>query len=122
MGARPTQWFHHRHPPQRFPADVEDQAVPVGGDDVVGPLRQAPPAGKKQLAAGFEDAFKGRALPPLPDELLAALVETGAGSAEFRARRGDPAAVAEALVVIGDAKRKPEERAGLIRARWSKPD
>ncbi len=79
-------------------------------------LRQAPDAGKKQLAAGFEDAFKGRALPPLPEELLAALSETGAGSAEFRVRRGDPAAVTEALAAIVDAKRKAEERAGLIRA------
>ena len=30
---------------------------------------------RKQLMAGFEQAFKGRALPPLPQELAAALAE-----------------------------------------------
>ena len=32
-----TRGLHHRDPSQRVGADVEDQAVPVGGDHGVGP-------------------------------------------------------------------------------------
>jgi putative heme-binding domain-containing protein len=79
-------------------------------------LKQAPDAGRKQLVAGLEEAFKGRALPGLPEELLAALAGAGASSVEFGARRGDPAAVAEALATIANSAKKPEQRIPLIRA------
>ena len=54
MLGRTTQWFHHRHPTQWIPADVEDQAVPVCGHDVGGPFGQAPtpkvgPCGGRRL-------------------------------------------------------------------------
>jgi putative heme-binding domain-containing protein len=78
-------------------------------------LNSAPANAKKQLIAGFEAAFKGRAIPPLPDELLAALAKAGSGSLAFRVRQGEAAALAESLTLIADAKAKPEERALLIR-------
>ncbi len=71
--------------------------------------------GKQQLVAGFEAAFKGRAIPPLPDELLAALAKAGSGSLAFRVRQGEAAALADGLRIIADAKAKPEERALIIR-------
>ena len=70
---------------------------------------------RKLLVAGFEDAFEGRAVPSLPDELLAALAESGQGSLLLRVRRGDAAAVREALTLIADSKAKREAR--LLHAR-----
>ena len=71
---------------------------------------------RKLLLAGFEEAFKGRALPPLPDELASALEQAGQSSPLLRLRRGDANAVEKALALIGDAKAKREDRLLHIRA------
>jgi putative membrane-bound dehydrogenase-like protein len=80
-------------------------------------LRAAPTDEDRQLlVAGFEEAFKGRALPPLPDELLAALAGSGQGSLLLRIRRGDVDAVKEALALIADSTAQREERFLYARA------
>ena len=65
---------------------------------------------RKALMTGFDEAFKGRGLPPLPDELLAALSRSGLASQHLRVRLREPAAVAEALKVLADPKAKLDER------------
>jgi putative heme-binding domain-containing protein len=71
---------------------------------------------RKLLAAGFEDAFRGRALPPLPDELLAALAKSGHSSLLLGIRRDDIHAVQQALALVTDPKAKREDRLLHIRA------
>jgi putative heme-binding domain-containing protein len=70
---------------------------------------------RRQLMSGFEEAFKGRALPPLPEPLLDALSRTGLASAHLRVRLREPQAVADALKVAADANAKPEERLLCVR-------
>ena len=65
---------------------------------------------RKILMTGFEAAFKGRALPPLPEELVAAMAKSGGGSPLLRVRLGDPAAIEAALKVAADPKGKYEDR------------
>ncbi|MEK0449170.1 MAG: hypothetical protein RL088_1438 [Verrucomicrobiota bacterium] len=67
------------------------------------------------LVAAFEGEFKGRQIPPLPDELVSALINAGSTSIGFRIRRGDSAAVSDALKLIADQKAKLEERQLCIR-------
>lgn len=79
-------------------------------------LDSAPSAeNQRQLMSGFEEAFKGRALPPLPEPLIDALSRTGLASAHLRVRLRDPQAVSDALKVAADAKAKLEERLLCIR-------
>jgi putative heme-binding domain-containing protein len=70
---------------------------------------------RKLLVAGFEEAFKGRALPPLPDELIASLAASGHSSLLLLVRRGEAEAVRQALTLIGDAAAKREDRLLYIR-------
>lgn len=70
---------------------------------------------RKLLLAGFEEAFKGRTLPPLPDELIAALARSGHNSLLLRVRRGDVEAIKQALAVIADSKARREDRLLYIR-------
>ncbi len=65
----------------------------------------------KRLMGGFEKAFEGRSLPPLPTELTAALAKAGGGSLALQLRLGDAAAVATTLQIVGDEKAKPQDRA-----------
>jgi putative heme-binding domain-containing protein len=65
---------------------------------------------RKLLLAGFEEAFKGRALPPLPDDLSKALAATGHMTLALRVRNNDPAALAEALKQATDPRAKPADR------------
>ncbi|MCW5560111.1 MAG: dehydrogenase, partial [Verrucomicrobiae bacterium] len=67
----------------------------------------------KALLRGFEEAFRGRPLPPLPDELVAALGASGERSRALRIRQGDAAAVEEALA---DLKREGGELAPRLEA------
>jgi putative heme-binding domain-containing protein len=73
------------------------------------------PEQRKPLLAAFELAFQGRALPPLPDELVSALAKAGNVSVLLRVRQGDAAAIDEALKLAIDAKTKPEERLLYVR-------
>jgi putative heme-binding domain-containing protein len=68
------------------------------------------PEHRKLLMSGFEEAFKGRALPPLPEALVDSLSRTGLASAHLRVRLRHPEAVADALKVVADPKAKLEER------------
>jgi putative heme-binding domain-containing protein len=74
-------------------------------------LESAPSAeNRRALMVGFEEAFKGRALPPLPDPLLDALARSGLASPHLRVRLREPEAIARALQVIADEQAKIEER------------
>jgi putative membrane-bound dehydrogenase-like protein len=78
-------------------------------------LRAAPTAeDRKQLMAGFEEAFKGRALPPLPEELASALAKSGFASTALRVRLGHADAIATALKQLADGKGDAPERLTLI--------
>jgi putative membrane-bound dehydrogenase-like protein len=70
---------------------------------------------RRLLIAAFEEAFKGRALPPLPDELVTALADAGPTSLLLRIRRGDADAVQEALGLIADTTARVEDRIAHIR-------
>ncbi len=68
-------------------------------------LNQAPDKDAAEtLMAGFELAFQGRTLPPLPEELTAAMAKAGGESIALQLRRGDEAAIQKALQVIADSK------------------
>jgi putative heme-binding domain-containing protein len=74
-------------------------------------LRTAPsPRDSAQLMKGFEEAYRGRAMTGLPDELLSALATTGNAPLVLRIRQGEASAVDEALAQIQDAKAKLEDR------------
>jgi putative membrane-bound dehydrogenase-like protein len=68
---------------------------------------------RKALIAGFEQAFEGRSLPVMPDELVTALVRAGGGSLSLRVRQHDPAAVKEALNLLSDPTAPTLERVRL---------
>ena len=59
---------------------------------------------RRRLMRGFEEAFKGRSLTGLPDELIASMQKHHVGSPALRLRQGDAAAVQEALRVMRDDK------------------
>ncbi len=67
------------------------------------------------LLKGFEDAYKGRSLANIPDELVSALTESGGGSAALRLRQGDAAATKTALKSVGESKGSREERLEFVR-------
>jgi putative heme-binding domain-containing protein len=73
-------------------------------------LNAAPSDGhRKKLMEGFEEAYKGRALPALPQELVSALAKSGLASPVLRVRLGDRDAIANALKVVQERTAKPEE-------------
>ena len=67
-----------------------------------------------QLMKGFEEAFRGRAMTGLPDELIAAITKSDQAPLVFRLKQGDPDAVAEAIKRIQDEK--ADDRLALVRA------
>jgi putative heme-binding domain-containing protein len=67
------------------------------------------------VMSGFEEAFQGRAMSALPDELLAVLDSVGGGSVLFRMRQGDEEAFARALATIMDPAQALPERLYLLR-------
>ncbi len=66
------------------------------------------------LLKGFEEAFQGRSLAGIPDELVAALAKSGGGSLALRFRQAQPDAVEEALQTIRDPKATRDVRRQLI--------
>lgn len=79
-------------------------------------LRMAPSATHvAQLLKGFEEAFRGRSVSALPDELVSALADAGSISLALRVRRGEPEAIAEASRLIQDSGAKLEERLNYTR-------
>lgn len=78
-------------------------------------LAMAPsPAARAALLRGFEEAARGRSLAGAPAELLAALA-AGGGSLALGVRRGDAAALAEALATLAAEKAPAEQRAECAR-------
>ena len=69
-----------------------------------------------QLMKGFEEAFRGRPMTGLPDELVAAINKSGHAPLLFRLKQGDPGAIAEALKRAQDEKANADERLALVRA------
>lgn len=67
-------------------------------------------ASTKLLLKGFEDAYKGRSLAGIPDELVTAIAATGAGSVALKLRQGDAGAIEAALQVVRDGNAKLAER------------
>jgi putative membrane-bound dehydrogenase-like protein len=67
-----------------------------------------------KLMAGFEEAFKGRSLTGLPDELVAAMARHNVGSDAFKLRTGDTPALARALSLITDSSAAKKRRQEFI--------
>jgi putative heme-binding domain-containing protein len=79
-------------------------------------LRLAPtPAHSVHLMKGFEDAYRGRELAGLPDELLQAMAASGKAPLILRVRQGDPVAIKESLVLIANKKADVTERLNQVR-------
>ena len=55
------------------------------------------------LMQGFEEAFQGRSLATLPDELVAAIEKSGSASPVLQVRQGKPEAVEQALAVVAQS-------------------
>ncbi|MCB1203935.1 MAG: c-type cytochrome [Verrucomicrobiae bacterium] len=80
-------------------------------------LRMAPGTDQaKQLLIGFEEAYRGRTMTALPEELLSAMADSGGASLGIRLRQGDESAVKEALDLIADSKAPLDERLRYTRS------
>jgi putative heme-binding domain-containing protein len=64
----------------------------------------------KLLLRGFEEAYQGRSMSNLPDELVEAMARLGGQSLTLGLRQSKPEAVHEALKLIANAKTDPNER------------
>jgi len=62
------------------------------------------------LLKGFEEAFKGRSLVEIPDDLVQAIAATGGGSVALRVRQGNAEAIKQAVAAVGDAKADVNDR------------
>lgn len=79
-------------------------------------LRLAPtPAHGVHLMKGFEEAYRGRELAGLPDELLQAMAASGKAPLILRVRQGDPVAIKESLALIANKKADATERLNQVR-------
>lgn len=67
-----------------------------------------------RLLKGFEEAFQGRSLAGIPDELISALAKSGGGSLALRFRQAQPDAVVEAVKTVRDTAAGLEVRRQLI--------
>ncbi len=68
----------------------------------------------KLLMTGFEEAFSGRSLTGLPDELVAAMARHDVASDALKLRTGDPAATRRALEMIKDERSSARQRQQTI--------
>jgi putative heme-binding domain-containing protein len=74
-------------------------------------FRAAPlPKHAAQLMKGFEEAFRGRPMSGLPEELVSAIAASGQAPLALRVRQGEAAAVTDALKLVQDAKAKLDDR------------
>ncbi len=79
-------------------------------------LDAAPTADHRALLmTGFDEALKGRALPPLPEPLAAALTRHGLASQHLRVRLREPGAIAAALKTAADDAANAGERLFCVR-------
>ena len=78
---------------------------------------QAPsPSHAAPLLAGLEEAYRGRAMNDLPEELVARLHSQGQVPLTLRLRQGEAAAITEAIALLANPKTRPEEQLRLTRA------
>lgn len=70
----------------------------------------------EKLLSGFTEAWRGRAMIGLPDELVSALAASGAAPLLLRVRQGEAAAIEEAVSRITEERLDTGERLTLIRA------
>ena len=66
------------------------------------------------LVKGFEEAFQGRSIAGLPQELLEEIAKLGGGSIPFGVRLGRPEALAEALALVQNSKTAKAQREEII--------
>ena len=79
-------------------------------------LAAAPtPAHTAFLMKGFEEAYRGRDLAGLPEELLRALADSGKAPLILRVRQGDPAAFRESLALLANPKADAAQRLDQVR-------
>lgn len=79
-------------------------------------LKAAPSdADRGRLVAAFEEAFKGRSVPTLPDELAQALQQAGKASPLLGLRQGQPEAIRKAVAIVADPAAPLEERLLYVR-------
>lgn len=69
---------------------------------------------RKALMAGFEEAYQGRSLAGLPNELAAAIAKSGGASLPLRLRQGDDAAFQDAIKLLADPKADGKLRRQLV--------
>ena len=69
----------------------------------------------QRLLSGLEDAFRGRSLANVPDDLTLQITRWGGGSLALRVRQRQSPAVEEALRTISDPQGDPQQRLQLIK-------
>jgi len=69
--------------------------------------------GRTALSKGFEKAFEGRTIPPLPDKLTLKLDKS---SLSMRIRSGNPQGLSEGLALLTNKQAKKDKRLAAIRA------
>ena len=62
------------------------------------------------LLTGFEEAYKGRSLAGLPDQLVAAIAKSGGGSTALKLRQGDAEAIKTAVTAVESGKGSATDR------------
>ncbi|MCA9038843.1 MAG: c-type cytochrome [Planctomycetaceae bacterium] len=67
------------------------------------------------LMTGFEEAFQGRSLSDLPQELIEALANAGGGSVALRFRQGNPEAVKEVLDAVQSPATELKQKEEYVR-------
>lgn len=71
---------------------------------------------RQALIAGFEEAFRGRSMQGLPDELIAELTKSGGGSLALRIRQGEDTAMQKASAMLKANTASEEARRRVIEA------
>lgn len=79
-------------------------------------FNRAPDSGARSgLTAGFERAYEGREIPPLPEELEQALGDARGGSIVLGIRRGHAESIARGIALLADAEAPRAERLRIAR-------
>lgn len=79
-------------------------------------LHMAPsPRQTEPLVNGFQEAYRGRSMGGLPDELMQALAASGQSPLISRVRQGIPEAIDEALATVRNSNAKAEDRISYAR-------
>jgi putative heme-binding domain-containing protein len=99
---------------ERLSRRLAAPGTPAALADCAALFQRAPDAeSARHLLSGFEAAFEGRTLPPLPDALLRGMARAGAGSLLLDLRMGREGAVESALKALADAHEKPTRRIAI---------